>query len=188
VADQDALDEDAGRVCLMSVHAAKGLEFPCVLIAGAEDELFPHARSVDDPNGEEEERRLFYVAMTRAMERLAITHTARRFDWRGDAPRLPTPYLQDVPRTLLEHDDRAHTWGSVGSIGYDRPRPPEEFGFVREVEADLTVGDRVRHPYFGEGRLADLHGGGADLRVTIDFDDHGRKQLLLSHARLERCP
>jgi len=197
VADQDAFEADGGRVSLMSVHAAKGLEFDCVAISGAEDELFPHARSVDEAGGTEEERRIFYVAMTRARKRLALTHSARRFDWRGDAPRLPSPFLADIPSGLVDRTERIRGYGLRPSA-FDQPLfdevdaspGPDVSGtdFVRDVGGALAPGDRVRHPYFGEGRLADSQGAGPNVRVTIDFDVHGRKQLLLAHARLERIP
>ncbi len=197
----------------MSVHAAKGLEFDCVIISGAEDELFPHARSVGDADGEEEERRLFYVAMTRARERLAVTYASQRYDWRGEGRRYPSPYLHDIPQALIRLDDRRRAWGAPRPRGLFGDRTVSGFGdgdgdgdgvdgvhdsesdvsgqdadqsVVREVGAPLGVGERVRHPYFGEGWLADRRGKGGDERVTVDFDHHGRKQLLLIHARLER--
>jgi DNA helicase-2/ATP-dependent DNA helicase PcrA len=198
VADQDAYEADGGRVSLMSVHAAKGLEFDCVVISGAEDELFPHARSVDEAGGSEEERRIFYVAMTRARKRLALTHAARRFDWRGDAPRLPSPFLADIPAGVVERTARVRGYGLRpnafdqplfdGLEGLDAAGGAEPADLVRDMEGALAPGDRVRHPYFGEGRLADSQGTGPHVRVTIDFEEHGRKQLLLSHARLERIP
>ncbi|MDJ0975634.1 MAG: 3'-5' exonuclease [Planctomycetota bacterium] len=197
VADQDGFDEESGRVSLMSVHAAKGLEFPCVIVAGAELGLFPHDRSLDDDDGLEEERRLFYVALTRAMERLAVSHAARRITYMGSEPRRPSPFLRNVPPEVVEVDDRTGGWsyGGGGGSAYGR----DDSGFfaesatyddpgevVREAESTLAVGARVRHPHFGEGVLRDASGRGADARVTVDFDAFGRKQMLLRYARLER--
>lgn len=185
VSDQDAFEDDAGRVSLMSVHAAKGLEFPCVVIVGAEDELFPHARSIEDMEGVEEERRLFYVAMTRAETRLAITHVAIRHAWQSTLPRRPSPYLADIPHRCVEMENRLQRSEPLGSLGFDLPGEDDP-DVVCEAGGDFAPGDRVRHPYFGEGWLADRHGRGLGTRVTVDFDGFGRKQLLLTHARLER--
>jgi DNA helicase-2/ATP-dependent DNA helicase PcrA len=196
VADQDAYDEkgDGGdRVHLMSVHAAKGLEFPFVVIAGADSESFPHVRSVGQREAEEEERRLFYVAMTRAMERLVITWAATRVTYTGAGPRHPTPYLKDVPDDAVRIHDRS---------GYPMPRerfraddadPDGDDGggasFLREAPTGaLAPGARVRHPVFGDGDLRDVRGSGAEVRVTVDFDAYGEKTLLLQYAHLERIP
>jgi DNA helicase-2/ATP-dependent DNA helicase PcrA len=199
VADQDALAEDGGRVVLMSVHAAKGLEFPRVAIVGAEHDYFPHARSADDEAAVEEERRLFYVAMTRARDRLAITHAASRTTYRGQDRRVPSPFLRDVPAAVLEVVDRVGAWddapvlpagasGFFGAFGADLglsagAAAPD---VVHDREPSFAIGDRVRHPYFGEGWLKDWRGRGAGARVTVDFEAFGTKQLLLAHARLER--
>jgi DNA helicase-2/ATP-dependent DNA helicase PcrA len=208
VSDQDGYERGTGRVSLMSVHAAKGLEFPCVLITGAEMGYFPHARSLGDPAGEEEERRLFYVAMTRAQEELAVTHAARRQTYMGEEHRVPSPYLNDVPSSRLDNQDFA-AWGAPAAWSEARQPDPDAFDFelpasashpsdamdalaseaaVRESGPGLEVGERVLHPYFGAGQLEAVGGAGEDARVTIDFDAFGRKQLLLRHARLEKLP
>jgi DNA helicase-2/ATP-dependent DNA helicase PcrA len=184
VADQDAFDEESGRVSLMTVHAAKGLEFRAVVLAAAEDGYFPHDRS-EGEEAVEEERRLFYVALTRARERLVVTHAARRAAWRGPERRFPSPFLRDVPRSLLEVEDRVSSWPEDPWGGVDQVADREADG---GDEAGIEVGTRVRHPYFGDGLLTDRHGRGSGCRVTVDFDAHGTKQLLLSHARLEKIP
>ena len=195
VSEQDDVEEDGGRVQLMSAHAAKGLEFPCVVVAGAEDGWFPHVRSVDEPGGIEEERRLFYVAMTRAEDELVLTFSSSRATYRGFERRLPSPFLGDLPPADIEVHDRAPSWGGAWSPGprpafstpvAPPPVPGVEGEVVREVGSAWTVGDRVQHPYFGEGVLFDVGGRGEDTRVTVDFVGHGRRQLLLRHARLER--
>ncbi len=186
VTDQDAYEDGSGRVTLMSVHAAKGLEFPCVIVAGAEEDLFPHGRSAVDEESLEEERRLFYVAMTRAMERLAVAWAARRMTYRGLEPRRPSPFLADVPEPLRECRARRAAPGSLfgsGWLGEDRGG---DEGAVRESDTPFVTGERVVHPYFGEGTLTDVQGRGAEARVTVDFVAHGTKRLLLRHARLER--
>ncbi len=190
VSDQDGYVGGTGRVSLMSVHAAKGLEFPCVLIAGAEMGYFPHARSLGEDAGEEEERRLFYVAMTRAQDALAVSHAVRRQTYMGEEHRAPSPYLGDIPEERLERRDLA-TWSGHRSL-FDAPEPSyapppqDDADVVRDTGLGLEVGERVLHPYFGPGRLEAVGGGGGDARVTVDFDDHGVKQLLLRHARLEK--
>jgi len=192
VSDQDGFVGGTGRVSLMSVHAAKGLEFPCVAITGAEMGYFPHARSLGEDAGEEEERRLFYVAMTRAQDALCISHAVRRQTYMGEEHRAPSPYLLDIPEACLERRDLA-THGGVGvhfvtrAGGYPSA-PADDVDVVRETGLGFEVGERVLHPYFGVGRLESVGGGGSDARVTVDFDRHGRKQLLLRHARLERFP
>ena len=190
VSDQDGYQAGTGRVSLMSVHAAKGLEFPCVLITGAELGYFPHARSLDDDAGAEEERRLFYVAMTRAQDELCITHAARRQTYMGDEHRAPSPFLLDVPSEHVERHDHA-AWGvgapdlrADGEFGYGRGAS-DDSDVVRESRGTLEPGTRVLHPYFGPGRLESIQGTGENTRVTVDFDAHGPKQILLSHARLE---
>lgn len=175
VSEQDDVDEQGGAVHLMSVHAAKGLEFPCVWVAGAENGWFPHARSVDEDGGSEEERRLFYVALTRAEDELVCSWASARATWRGFERRMPSPYLRDFPRERVQ-------------VAGPSLRPPEvDLPVVRESGSGLCVGERVRHPYFGDGLLVDMAGQGADLRVTVEFSGHGRRTLLLSHARLEKC-
>jgi DNA helicase-2/ATP-dependent DNA helicase PcrA len=188
VSDQDGYRRDSGRVSLMSVHAAKGLEFDCVLLSGAELGYFPHARSMGEDAEEEEERRLFYVALTRAREQLAILHAARRHGWMGEEDRLPSPYLRDLPASCLAEVDL--TAPGAGSQGWDEGSPGsfDENHVVRETGPELEAGVRVLHPYFGPGRLEDVSGAGEDTRVTVEFDTHGRRQLLLRHARLERLP
>ena len=198
VSDQDDVDPTAGRVSLMSVHAAKGLEFPCVVIAGAENGSFPHARSLDEDGRPEEERRLFYVAMTRAEQHLTVTCAQGRHSYRGFERRHPSPYLREIPTSLLACVDLvADTDFLAGTdIGWQvrelsgrvqAPDPHEQDAPVREVEGGFTIGDRVRHPYFGEGRLFEVEGRGRTTYLTVDFDGVGRKRMLMHLARLEKA-
>ena len=180
VADTDAYEGDEDRVKLMTLHACKGLEFPFVVIAGAEDELLPHERAVDeaeDPDTAiEEERRLFYVGITRAMRRLLITHTTFRSFYGGGRPTLPSRYLRELPE-----DD-------VAGVGPEE-REEEALGAFDPSEgsgAGLTVGELVQHPHFGRGRIEALAGAGINARATVVFNSAGRKQLLLQYASLER--
>jgi len=202
VSDQDGYERGVGAVNLMSVHAAKGLEFPCVVIVGAEEGYFPHARNAEDPAAVEEERRLFYVAMTRAKDVLVMTYTAGRQTYLGAERRNPSAYLSDIPEDVVEHRDLATMFGLSGGGGppraafadegggYDQPSPMDEPGedipVVRDAAFGFVVGERVRHAYFGAGLLEAVGGRGGETRLTVDFDDFGRKQFLLRYAQLER--
>ncbi len=180
VADTDAYEGDEDRVKLMTLHACKGLEFPFVVIAGAEDELLPHERAVDEAEEPdtaiEEERRLFYVGITRAMKRLLITHTTFRSFYGGGRPTLPSRYLRELPE------------GDVAGVGPEE-REEDALGAFEPAEgsgAGLTVGELVQHPHFGRGRIEALAGAGINARATVVFSSAGRKQLLLQYASLER--
>jgi DNA helicase-2/ATP-dependent DNA helicase PcrA len=175
VSDQDGWVGAGGRASLMSVHAAKGLEFDFVVVAGAENGAFPHLRNAEDRAAEEEERRLFYVALTRARRRLWITSAGWRMGWRGvGEARFPSPYLRDIPPGAADRRQVAPS------------EPADEASFLREESLPYGVGDRVRHPHFGVGVLLDTEGSGPGLRVTVDFESFGRKQMLATYARLER--
>ncbi|MEM9801759.1 MAG: UvrD-helicase domain-containing protein [Planctomycetota bacterium] len=180
VSDTDAYEGSEDRVKLMTLHACKGLEFPFVVIAGAEDELLPHERSVDEADDPdvaiEEERRLFYVGMTRARERLLVTHTTYRSFFGGGRPTLPSRYLRELPTE------------DVDGVGPEE-REREALGEVDPgtgAGADLAVGDLVHHPHFGRGRIEELAGASINARATVAFAGAGRKELLLQYANLER--
>jgi DNA helicase-2/ATP-dependent DNA helicase PcrA len=202
IADVDNLDRDADAVTLMTVHNAKGLEFPVVVIAGLEEGLFPLGRAYDSLEELEEERRLFYVGITRAQKRLYLTHaqTRRRAgDWMVSSP---SSFLRPLPEDLLERFEtdkylerlsgrrRAaerpdwHAWRGParpsGELTYDYSESQETPQLPR-----LEEGSRVRHPRFGSGTVAELDGGGADLKVVIDFDSVGRKKVVVRYANLE---
>jgi len=178
VSDQDAYDERADAVSLMTVHSAKGLEFRGVLVTGLEERLFPHALSLDTPEEVEEERRLFYVAVTRAREELVLLHGGRRMQRGQLLPSRPSRFLDEIPEEMLQVEDR--TGGPLFG-GEEEPvyRTEEEAGGLR-------AGDRVRHHHFGEGRVLAVRPGGGGTRVTVDFAAAGRRELLLSYARLVR--
>jgi DNA helicase-2/ATP-dependent DNA helicase PcrA len=191
----DEMPEDGG-VTLLTLHAAKGLEFPVVAIAGFEEGLVPLSRA-DTPEGVEEERRLCYVGMTRAKDKLFLSHaTARRRggDLRGA---FPSRFLHDVPPSLVEERVTRPSW----SIAREVPRRPMRrmapLALVVEHEEPLDVpddapryvqGERVRHRRFGSGVITQVAGRGRDLKVAVQFDDEsvGEKQLLAAYAGLER--
>lgn len=180
VADTDAYEGTDECVKLMTLHACKGLEFGFVIIAGVEDELLPHERAVDEAVEPEiaieEERRLFYVGMTRAKRRLLMTYTTFRSFFGGGRPTLPSRFLAELP------DE-----GIAGVSPEEREEEVlGEFDANEGAGAGLGVGDLVLHPHFGRGRIEQLAGAGINARATVVFAKEGRKQLLLQYAALER--
>ena len=189
VADADALDDDQGVVRLMTIHTAKGLEFPVVVLAGCEEGLLPHLNALADDGGLEEERRLFYVALTRARRRvhLLCARARRRAGQRELAD--PSRFLAEIPAALLEPRDEA--LGAPSVAGQAWPTWREEPRRIRETQlapagAALQPGQLVVHPTLGRGVVARVEGEGDDLMVTVDFPEHGRKHLLARYAHLRR--
>jgi DNA helicase II / ATP-dependent DNA helicase PcrA len=181
VADADQLDdEDAeGAVTLMTLHTAKGLEYPVVFLVGLEDGVFPHVRSLSDPQQLEEERRLAYVGFTRAEDRLYLAHADHRTLWGGTSYNPPSRFLDDLPPALV--DDRGATrTTSAGKRARDRE-------MVELAGAEFRRGDTVVHTKFGEGRITELSGEGERAEATVDFLDHGRKHLVLAYAPLVKA-
>ncbi len=167
---------------LMTLHSAKGLEFPVVFIAGVEEGLFPHKMSVEEPGRLEEERRLCYVGVTRAMQKLYLTHAeTRRLHGKEVFPR-PSRFLRELPPHLLEE---VRLRGHIS-----RPVTASRQSFAQtSIESDgelpaLHVGQRVEHPVFGEGIILNAEGEGARARVQVSFDGNGVKWLVLGFAKL----
>ena len=179
VSDQDALAGDGSLVTLMTIHNAKGLEFRAVLLIGMEEGIFPHARSIED-NEIEEERRLAYVGMTRAMERLVLTHASARSLFGRREYNLPSRFLDELPATVVRERLRPTSWSGYASS----PRQlPERVG--REVP-ELHTGDSVRHGSLGEGVVVRIEAGGI---VTVRFAEDGtERRLMLDYAPLDRLP
>jgi len=200
VADIDRVDPDADTVTFMTLHNAKGLEYPVVFIAGLEDGLFPLSRAYDDPAEMEEERRLFYVGVTRAEDKLFLTH-ARQRRRAGDFMfgRL-SPFAESVPEHLVDPIQTPVLAASAGSTPHRRNRGrSEREGFetdgsyveVEEAPSNpdaprYVKGERVAHPQFGSGSIVEISGFGKDTKVTVDFDGIGRKKLLIRYANLEK--
>lgn len=178
VSEVDGLDESSDRVRLMTLHAAKGLEFPAVFIAGLEEELLPHFRAITesaDDEGLEEERRLFYVGMTRAMEELHLSYASYRMHFGQTTARMPSRFLEEIPTELIEgFEPDAEAADVLGVF----ESPSEAYGALR-------VGNRVRHAHFGTGTVERLLGSGINARATVRFAGHGNKDLLLQYANLE---
>ena len=167
-------------VQLMTLHSAKGLEFPLVFIAGMEDGLFPHRRTLEDPQGLEEERRLCYVGTTRAMSELYLTYAEQRRLHGVDSIGQPSRFIGEIPAELLEE--------VRPRIRVSRPvyrRPMESGGPVHDPEQPVRLGQRVRHGRFGEGIVLNCEGSGAHARVQVNFENGGAKWLVMSYANLE---
>ncbi len=183
ISDLDALDEDSSYVTMMTMHGAKGLEFTHVFLTGLEEGVFPHSRALTDMTELEEERRLAYVGVTRAMDRLFLTYASRRALYGNTYAYPKSRFIEEMPGLeVLESDSVA------------LPRPAG--GRWREVaihesagagmQMDLQDGDRVRHPKWGEGTIRNVVGAGGDGLVTIDFPNVGQKMLMLKYAPLEK--
>ncbi len=190
-ADGAAEDAVAG-VTLMTVHMAKGLEWPAVALAGLEDGLFPLGRSAGVPGGLEEERRLCYVGLTRARERLYLSWARTRYRSGRLELSEPSRFLEAVPRRVVEERSTASRWDR-GRTTRERfaTRPAAEAPWDEEASQDApryVAGERVRHRKFGAGVVRAVAGSGRGLKVTVEFDDTavGTKQLLVVFAGLER--
>jgi DNA helicase-2/ATP-dependent DNA helicase PcrA len=175
-------------VQMMTLHTAKGLEFPLVFLCGMEDGLFPHQRSIDDLDSLEEERRLCYVGITRAMKQLYISYAESRRLHGMDNLGTPSRFIAELPEDLVEEvRPRIQVARSTAGAGY---RPPAASGKFREPQAEPTapgikLGARVRHARFGDGVILNLEGQGAQARVQVNFEHQGAKWLMLSYANLE---
>jgi DNA helicase-2/ATP-dependent DNA helicase PcrA len=212
VADTDDLDEDESQVVLMTLHSAKGLEFPVVFLVGMEEGVFPHIRTLGEPEQLEEERRLAYVGITRARERLYLTHAWSRMLHGSTQYNPPSRFLDEIPAALVseaEGSRSSRSGRSSSSYGWSgrslgggaassaaisarrdeivdramRPAPPQPSGADR---LGLRVGDDVRHAKWGEGVIIELRGEGDKTEARVNFPGVGEKVLLLSWAPLEK--
>lgn len=202
VADIDSLDENSDYVVLMTLHSAKGLEFPHVYLAGLEDGIFPSYMTItaDDPEEVEEERRLCYVGITRAEKALTLT-CARRRMIRGETQyNKMSRFLKEIPMELLstgaifekEKEEPAKQAAymqarqAFRTKAFTAPKPARQFGTPAGDGPGYGVGDRVRHMKFGEGTVTAIIEGGRDYEVTVDFDGPGTKKMFATFARLQK--
>ncbi len=196
VADSDDIpeaNEHGGVVTLMTLHTAKGLEFPVVFLTGLEDGVFPHMRSLGDPRELEEERRLAYVGITRARERLYVSRAVVRSAWGAPSYNPPSRFLEELPAELvrwnreepLSRPPSAGGFGAAPSLLAAATRPGARTTGAREVVA-LSAGDRVTHDKFGLGTVVSTSGAGDKSEATIDFGAEGTKRLLLRYAPVEK--
>jgi len=193
VSDVDGYDASLDRVTLITLHQAKGLEFPVVLIVGVEEKLLPHMRSMDDPDQLEEERRLFYVGITRAKKRIYLIHAFRRIFMGQSTINPPSRFLEDIPKHLIttpgwwqgedkKVSDVVFSWNRVKVDTTEGEKVPA----TGMPTIDLKAGDRVRHSIFGEGVVVSNKKVKTDNEVTVAFSGQGIKKLLLSLAKLEK--
>jgi DNA helicase-2/ATP-dependent DNA helicase PcrA len=198
ITDVDSYDASLDRVTLMTLHAAKGLEFPVVFMAGMEEQLFPHSRSAESREELEEERRLCYVGMTRAMEKLYLTHARRRRIFGDYQFNPPSRFLSEIPAHLLDrptasglHKPASHNLASL----FDQVEPDfsaedpfldeHDVRIVPDAEEGLCIGLQVRHVKFGIGTVRRIEGQGDNQKVTVYFHRFGPKKLLVKFAGLE---
>ncbi|MFD3912101.1 ATP-dependent DNA helicase [Streptomyces sp. NPDC058603] len=204
VADSDQIpdeDEDgSGVITLMTLHTAKGLEFPVVFLSGMEDGVFPHMRALGQTKELEEERRLAYVGITRARERLYLTRSSMRSAWGQPSYNPPSRFLEEIPGHHLEWKrtgaqiPAGPTSGIASSLSSSSARSragggPSGFATRRTTDKPviaLAVGDRVTHDQFGLGTVMAVTGTGADTQATVDFGDTKPKRLLLRYAPVEK--
>jgi DNA helicase II / ATP-dependent DNA helicase PcrA len=177
VSDVDEWDAEAGGVTLMTLHSAKGLEFPVVFLTGLEEGVFPHARSMNDPEEIEEERRLCYVGLTRAEQQLYLSYALHR-RMQGYGQGEPSRFLLEIPEDALRllSGGRAEPPAARAPAALD-PDPDEDLPF--------RVGARLRHARWGEGLLVGIQREGAEVIATVHFASVGRKKLSLQYTRLE---
>ncbi len=172
---QAAAGDDALQ--LMTVHAAKGLEFHSVFITGLEEGLFPHENSLNDPDGVEEERRLMYVALTRGKKRVYLSFTASRMLHGHTRYNIPSRFIREIPDKLIVRNAPV-TFTRWGTMEAAAPSP--------QAEGPFAVGHSVAHPKFGHGVIVNMEGRGLDARVQVNFREAGVKWLALEYARLTR--
>ena len=193
IADLDGLDPGSETVTLMTLHNAKGLEFSLVFIAGLEEGLFPLSRAYDEVNGLEEERRLLYVGITRAEDKLFMSWARQRRRAGDFTYGFLSSFVSAIPDKLLER--RKSNWLSPGS--YSKPIAVQNRGYKISHEQDeafdmnqdspgFVLGERVMHQTFGSGAVIEISGFGRDMKVKVKFDNVGEKKLLLRYAGLEK--
>ncbi len=201
ISDADQLDSEAGAVSLMTLHIAKGLEYPAVVITGLEETVFPHRRAMGDDDELEEERRLCYVGITRAMRHLVLTHAWSRTLWGQHAPAIPSRFLTEIPAELVNDLSATRPMRrpvdlDEGFLGRDTDfTSGRAFGSgaappVRSTGAEnlgLVVGDLVVHDRYGPGVVTSVEGDGSRARATVRFDEHGVKSLVLAMTPLRRA-
>lgn len=195
VSEIDAYDEDQDACVLMTVHSAKGLEFPVVFLTGLEDGLFPSARSLNQPEDLEEERRLCYVAITRAKQILYITQTRTRTVFGKQTPGITSRFFKEIPSEYIKDVTvmpKAQSAAARASAYMHGTKMPEQIGRATTPAraaahaASFTAGDRVLHPKFGEGIILAVTPFERDSLLEINFDSAGKKRLMAAYAKLKK--
>jgi DNA helicase-2/ATP-dependent DNA helicase PcrA len=190
VADADEIpegDDHGGVVTLMTLHTAKGLEFPTVFLTGMEEGVFPHSRTLGEKNELEEERRLAYVGLTRARERLYLSRAEYRSAWGAPNYNPPSRFLEEIPEQLIDWNKSASgfTTPPITRKKFASPLPPRATG-KQSSGLQLSIGDRVSHDTFGLGTVIAVSGEGEKAEATINFGTYGEKRLLLRYAPVDK--
>jgi DNA helicase-2/ATP-dependent DNA helicase PcrA len=168
-------DEHEDSIQLMTLHSAKGLEFPLVFLAGMEENLFPHRMSLEEPGRLEEERRLCYVGITRAMEKLVLSYAESRRLHGSETFNTPSRFVREIPAELVQEVRLQSTVA----------RPVSSVMQAEVPDTGLSLGQRVYHQIFGEGVVLNFEGRGSSARVEVNFDGEGSKWLVLQYANLQ---
>jgi DNA helicase-2/ATP-dependent DNA helicase PcrA len=179
----------------MTLHAAKGLEFPIVFITGMEEGLLPHSRSLEDPDEMAEERRLCYVGITRAKDRVFLSYAFRRSMWGSSDVATPSRFLSDIPKQLISGsasfaDVRPREAAAIRASTWETPvgMKPARSDVASSRELQFRAGQRVKHAQFGEGIVIESKLDRNDEEVTVAFKKAGIKRLLASFANLQKLP
>ncbi len=193
VADADQIPEGedhGGVVTMMTLHTAKGLEFPTVFLTGMEEGIFPHSRTLGDPDELQEERRLAYVGLTRARENLFITRAEYRSSWGAPNYNAPSRFLSEIPDSVIEWNEVQEKASPISSSNRSSIRrnfaAPKPTGKSSSNTMQLEVGERVSHDTFGLGTVVAVTGSGDRAEATINFGSFGEKRLLLRYAPVEK--
>ena len=195
--DADNEEEDNDKASLMTIHAAKGLEFPHVFIVGLEENLFPSIQSISTRTDLEEERRLFYVAITRAMQKVTLSHAESRYRWGQFTITEPSRFLEEIDENLLDRPKKISmpaTFQRPKTSSQPKPgftsvnrtsSKSDDTPFDASDTASLQTGMQVEHPNFGIGKVLAVEGNGANMKATVYFNGVGKKNLLLRFAKLK---
>jgi len=185
-AGEQQADESEDSVQLMTLHSAKGLEFPVVFLGGVEEGLFPHKMSLEEGDRLEEERRLCYVGITRAMQKLFISYAESRRLHGQETFNRPSRFIAEVPEGLM---NEVRLKSSISRPVTARPTPTKKYdrwGRHQVLETPVVaLGQSVRHPLFGIGTVVNSEGSGPQARVQVNFENEGSKWLVLAYAKLE---
>jgi DNA helicase II / ATP-dependent DNA helicase PcrA len=200
IQDIDSLQDESDSITMMTLHSAKGLEYNAVFVVGVEEGLIPHSRSLDSEEGEEEERRLMYVGITRSRQKLFLSHSMYRSRFGETTRSLPSRFLNEIPQDVVSRTVTRRSGAVTPRPAWqrppDRPHRPDPIGFtedkgaVLEYDGDVVPvfvrGDKVEHSYFGQGVVTNVSGSGLSARVKVRFARVGEKLLLVERAGLKK--
>jgi DNA helicase-2/ATP-dependent DNA helicase PcrA len=176
--------DGAQALQLMTVHSAKGLEFDAVFVSGLEEGLFPHENSLNQADGVEEERRLMYVALTRARRRLYLSHAQTRMLHGQTRYNIASRFFAEIPEPLVRRIGPPRAQGWAGRAGGPAVHTITAYGAPSQPPSPWRVGQDVLHPKFGPGVIVSVQGRGSDARVMVNFRQAGMKELALEYAKL----